>query len=128
MKKPINKEDHIIVDYTYAAIVPLLPELIGFENSQAAKYTCRILGAGALAYTLFTKAKRTPFSLIPFKAHLFIDVTVSLLAIATPWLSRFARNTDARNTLFGVGLSGLTAGLLTDADKKPATEDLPLFI
>ena len=115
MDKPISKNVHGIIDYSYAAIVPHLPELIGFENQENATTLCRTLGGGALAYTLLTKAKWAPVPLIPFKTHLAIDLSVSLLALATPWLFGFSRHRAARNTLLAVGLTGIAASLLTDS-------------
>src|SRR3954465_13263789 len=95
MNKPISKNVHGLIDYTYAAVVPHLPELIGFEHQENAKIICRTLGSGALTYTLLTKAKWAPVPLIPFKTHLKIDLTVSMIALCTPWLFGFSRHRAA---------------------------------
>jgi len=55
-----------LIDYTYAAIVPLLPEVAGFDSNQPATLFCRSLGGGALTYTL-TKARWGLFRILPFK-------------------------------------------------------------
>lgn len=114
MKKPISKDYHILIDYSYAAIVPMLPELAGFKKNHSARNICRLLGLGALGYTLLTKARGTALKVLPFKTHLVIDASVSLFALASPWLLKFSRNLAARNTLLAVGAAGLGASLLTD--------------
>jgi hypothetical protein len=119
MQKPISKNAHGIIDYAYALAVPLLPEAVGFQASTPARNLCRVLGAGALTYSLLTRAKWGVYPLIPFRKHLLIDAAVSLAAIAAPWLLGFQRDAAARNTLIGVGLAGVTAALLTD----PVEED-----
>ena len=56
MSKPISKNLHGLIDYSYAVSVPLLPEIAGFKNQESAKLLCRRLGAGAFSYSLLTKA------------------------------------------------------------------------
>ena len=80
MNKPISKNVHVIIDYPYAATVPFLPEAVEFDQLLKAKHLCRLLGVGALSYTLLTKAKWGLFKLLPFKQHLIIDFSVSVVA------------------------------------------------
>ncbi len=128
MNKPISKNLHGLIDYTYAAIVPLMPELAGFRKQKQAKMLCRSLGAGALTYTLLTKARWGLVPLLPFKAHLAIDFSVSCFALAAPWLLGFAQKNAARNALMAVGALGVAASLLTDPKEKPASDQQYLFI
>jgi hypothetical protein len=37
MSKPISKNLHGLIYYSYAALVPLLPEIAGFKNQASAK-------------------------------------------------------------------------------------------
>ena len=128
MKKPISKNLHRLIDYSYALTVPLLPELVGFEDKTDAKILCRGLGAGALAYTLLTKARWGLFPVLPFKTHLLIDLTVSCFAIAAPFIFEFSKRSAARNTLLAVGAIGLTASLLTDTKGRPNGNERYMFI
>lgn len=128
MTKPISKELHGAIDYSYSAIVPLLPEIVGLKGSPTASLLCRTLGGGALAYTVLTKAKWGLFKVLPFNAHLAIDLTVSAFALASPWLLAFAANKQARNTLVGVGLAGLTASILTQPDQGNGDEQSKMFV
>ncbi|WP_143822874.1 hypothetical protein [Mucilaginibacter sp. MD40] len=91
-----------------------MPELADFDKDEKARVLCRLLGGGALAYTALTKAEWGLIKLLPFKAHLAIDLTVSIFAAASPWLLGFSKNKQARNTLLAVGLAGLSASLLTE--------------
>ena len=117
MKKPITRLQHGVIDYTYSAVVAVLPELVDFKETKSATMLCRTLAAGALTYSLLTKAEWGAIKVIPFKTHLLIDITTSLFALGAPWVFGFSKNTRARNTLVSVGLAGLTASLLTQADE-----------
>jgi hypothetical protein len=117
MKKLITKKQHGLIDYSYAVIVPMLPHIAGFKQQKNARETCYALGAGALMYSLLTKAPWGLFPVIPFKKHLKMDISASTLAIASPWLLNFSRKRAPRNTLIVVGILGLAASLLTDKRK-----------
>jgi hypothetical protein len=119
MNKPISKDLHGLIDYSYALIVPFLPEVAGFDKDQTARTLCRSLGVGALGYSLLTKARWGLLRVLPFKAHLEIDFSVSCLALAAPWMLGFSKNKAARNALLAVGLMGLLAASLTDPKDKP---------
>jgi hypothetical protein len=128
MNKPISKNLHGLIDYSYAVIVPLLPEIAGFKNKESAKLLCRGLGAGAVSYSLLTKARWGLIRILPFKAHLAIDLSVSCLALAAPWLLGFSGNSTARNAVLATGLVGLAATLLTNQKEEPDSKQQYLFI
>ena len=128
MNKPISKNVHGFIDYGYAIMLPLMPEIAGFKKQRTASLLCRGLGAGAFAYTLLTKARWGLIPLLPFKKHLLLDASISLLAIAAPWLLGFSKNSAARNTLVGVGLAGLSAALLTNPVEQEDQQNRYLFI
>ncbi|WP_374951327.1 hypothetical protein [Mucilaginibacter sp.] len=117
MKKPLAVSAHGIIDYTYAAVVPHIPELVGFNNQVAPTAICRALGAGALTYTLLTDAKWGLIKLIPMRTHLLLDLSASTFAILSPWLLGFQKK-NARNALMLIGATGLLVSLLTDARKR----------
>lgn len=128
MNQPISKNLHGLIDYSYALVVPLLPEIAGFKHLESAKLLCRGLGAGALSYSLLAKARWGLFRLLPFKAHLAIDLSVSCLALAAPWILDFSDKSRARNALLATGLTGLAATLLTEPKEEPDTKQRYLFI
>jgi hypothetical protein len=81
-----------------------------------------------LSYSLVTKARWGLSRLLPFKAHLAMDLSVGCLALAAPWLLGFSDKSTARNALLSIGLMGLAAALLTDQKEEPDTKQLYLFI
>jgi hypothetical protein len=128
MNKPISKNVHGFIDYGYALIVPLLPEIVGFKKQKAANVLCRSLGAGALTYTALTKARWGLFPLLPFKKHLLIDFSVSCFALAAPWLLGFSHKRSATAAVMITGAVGLVASLLTDPVETPDRKQRYLFI
>lgn len=117
MEKPISRQAHGAIDYAYAALVPFLPEIASYKKVKSAALLSRMLGGGALAYSALTKAEWGLYKVLPFKAHLAVDLSVSLFAIASPWLLGFSGNKQARNALVAVGVSGLMASLLTENEE-----------
>jgi hypothetical protein len=128
MNKPIPKNIHGFIDYSYALIVPLLPDIVGFKKQKAANVICRSLGAGALSYTLLTKARWGVIPVLPFKTHLVIDFSVSCFALAAPWLFGFSRKKAATTAVIMAGALGLAASLLTEPLEKQDTKQRYLFI
>jgi len=114
MEKPISRQAHGAIDYAYAALVPFIPEIAKFDNEEKATLLCRLLGGGALAYTALTRAEWGLYRVLPYKAHLAIDLSVSLFALASPWLLGFSSNKRARNAVLAIGAAGLTASLLSE--------------
>jgi hypothetical protein len=55
--------------------------------------------------------------IIPYKAHLTIDLVSSIAALAVPWLFGFSRNERARNTFLTMGVSGIIVGLLSEPEE-----------
>jgi hypothetical protein len=114
MKKPVSRQLHGAIDYAYAAIVPFIPEMAGFSDQEKATLLCRLLGGGALTYTMLTKAEWGVIKLLPFKTHLMIDLSVSIMAIGAPWLLGFSGKRKARNAVIAIGVTGLIASLFSE--------------
>jgi hypothetical protein len=113
MEKPISRQLHGIADYLYAPLTIAAPKLASFENEDKAGMLCQVLGGGVLASTLLTRAEWGMIRLIPFKAHLALDVAVSLFTLAAPWIFGFSKNTRARNTFLAMGGVGAVVTALT---------------
>jgi hypothetical protein len=128
MNKPISKNVHGFIDYSYALIVPLLPEIVGFKKQKKANIICRSLGAGALGYTLLTKARWGLIRVLPIKTHLVIDFSVSCFALAAPWLLGFSGRKAPTAALIVTGALGLAASVLTEPFEKPDIKQRYLFI
>ena len=114
MEKPISRKMHGAADYAYAALTAVLPELAGFEEEEKAKLLSRIISAGTLTYTLFTRAEWGLIKAIPFKVHLATDFTAGIFALGAPCIFKFAANKKARNAFLAIGLTSVVASLLTE--------------
>lgn len=109
----ITRKQHGIADYAYAPLVWLAPKLAGFTMVPQATLACKAASVGALTYTLLTKAEWGAAKLIPYKAHLAVDLAVGALSLAGPWLLKVQHNKRARNTLLLMGAVSLVVGTLS---------------
>jgi hypothetical protein len=119
MQKPISRLLHGVADYKYAALVTTAPETVGFSYAKTPTTLCRVLGGGALLYSLLTRYELGAVRILPFKAHLAIDVVANTFALSAPWLFGFSQNKLARNTFLAAALTGLTISALTQTEEMP---------
>jgi hypothetical protein len=119
MRKPISRPLHGLADYAYATLLSTAPEWAGFKAESRAVTLSRLLSAGALAYTLGTRAEWGLFRILPFKVHLAIDGPAAALTALAPWLFGFSRNTRARKAFLAFGIFGGTVTLLSRPEELP---------
>jgi hypothetical protein len=86
----ISRRTHGILDYVVGLILILSPKLFGFDGTGVAARLPVILGLAALIYSLCTKYELGAFKVLPFRAHLTLDVLSGILLAASPWLFGFA--------------------------------------
>ena len=122
MEQPISRQQHGFIDYAYVPLVASAPEWVGFKDESTATNLTRLLSGSVLVATLLTRAEWGLVKLIPFKAHLLTDATVSALVMTAPWLAGFAQNTRARNTFLAIGAVGIMASLLTKPEEMAFAE------
>ena len=108
---------HGVADYLYAPLTFAAPQVAGFNDEDKAVTICRVVGAGLMASTVLTRAEWGVCKILPFKAHLALDVAVSLFALAAPWLFGFSNNTKARNTFVAMGAVGAVVTSLTQPEE-----------
>ncbi len=113
VKQPITRQMHGVADLTYIPTVAAAPEMVGFTEEKTAVTLCRILSGGLLLSGLMTRAEWGAMRIIPFKAHLAVDVAAGLFTLGAPWLFNFSQNTKARNTFIGMGLTSIMAAGLS---------------
>jgi hypothetical protein len=123
MEQPISRQMHGVADYAYAPLMFTAPQLIGFEDEKQAATVCQIVGSGVLVATMLTKAEWGVVKVLPFKAHLALDVAVSLFSLAAPWIFGFARNTKARNAFLAMGAVGAVVTSLTRPEEMNELHD-----
>ncbi len=125
MDKPISRRVHALSDLAYAPTVAAAPEMLGFRDEEAAARLCRALGGGLMASSFFTRSETGVVRVIPFKAHLAIDLVNGVFALGAPWLFGFSHNRRARNAFLAIGAMNIMAGLLTRAEEMPEAEAHP---
>lgn len=108
---------HGVADYLYAPLVFAAPTLAGFEEEEQAATACHLIGGGVMASTTLTKAEWGLCRVLPFKAHLALDVAVSLFSLAAPWIFGFSGNAKARNTFIAMGTVGGIVTALTEPEE-----------
>lgn len=103
---------HGFTDYTYIPLVLAAPKLVGFEEEKWASKVCYILSTTVLGYSVLTDAKWGVVKLIPYKTHAALDLSVGVIALASPMLLKTS-NKRARNTLLLMGITGIVVGTLS---------------
>jgi hypothetical protein len=122
MNKPIPRQLHAVLDYSYAALFSAAPELVGFTNEEVAARLSRLVSGGVLTTSLLTRYELGLIRVLPFKAHLAADVAVGLLTLGAPFLFGFSGNKKARNFFVGLGAFSIMAGLLTEPKEMDEAE------
>ncbi len=120
MNKPITRVQHGFTDYSYIPLVASAPHLVGFTHNRPATTLCYVLSSSILASSLVTRAEWGAYKVMPYQAHLVLDVVGGLTALTAPWLFGFAEDRRARNTFLAAGIFGLLAGLLSKPEEMPA--------
>jgi hypothetical protein len=110
---PIPRRYHWFTDYSYVPTVAAAPELFGFADNKTATTLARIFSGTILASSIFTRAEWGAVKVLPYKAHVALDFASGVAALAMPWLAGFAEHRAARNTFLGMGIVGITVGLLS---------------
>ena len=119
---------HAALDYLVGALLCAAPWLFGFADAPIAMAVAVCMGSGAIVYSLFTRyptATRVPLSaygVIPFNAHLALDLASGLFLIASPWLCMFASRIVWPHVTVGLLEVGVT--LLTGFQGSTAAEEV----
>lgn len=81
---------HGVIDYVTGLLLIAAPWLFGFADGTAAQWVPVILGAGVIAYSLFTDYELAAVRAIPMPVHLLLDVGGGIVLLLSPWLFGFA--------------------------------------
>ena len=85
--RPIDSTLHGMTDYTVGAtLLSVFPKLAGIEGTDSARQV-RASGAFHAGYSTLTDYPLGVVKLIPFKAHLALDVVGALALAATPFVT-----------------------------------------
>jgi len=107
----IPRTVHGVLDYVVGGLLLCAPTLFGFSHVETARNVAWAVGAGTLLYSLLTAYELSLAKLIPFKAHLTLDVIGGVLLLASPWLFGFSDEVTVPHVV--VGAFEIVAGLCT---------------
>src|SRR5688572_946699 len=75
---------HGVVDYVGGAALVALPWILGISQYSSTTWIFSILGIISIIYSLFTRYESGYVGLISMRTHLWLDILVGLLLIASP--------------------------------------------
>lgn len=85
--KFLNPAIHGLLDYVAAVGLIVLPFLLDLgATSQLASGLSVVAGIGLVAYSLATDYALGVFRVIPFRAHLMLDVAAAVVFVAAPFV------------------------------------------
>ncbi len=80
---------HGYMDYLMAVLLIAAPWLFGFADGGAETWVPVVLGAGVIAYSLFTDYELGAVRRLPMRTHLMLDLGGGILLAVSPWLFGF---------------------------------------
>lgn len=111
--KPISTKQHGVVDYLFSGTLYGLRRALGPTDAVARLLTASSLGGVAMASV--TRYELGLVKLLPMKTHIALDLVLSPLLAAVPFVFPDERTT-VKATLVGAGVVGTAAALLTRTD------------
>ena len=93
---------HGYLDYIVSVLMIAAPWLFDFAKGGAETWIFVILGASAIAYSLFTNYELGISRTISMRTHLLLDIVSGILLAASPWLFNFSEDVWAPHVFFGV--------------------------
>ena len=104
---------HGVAEAGFIPAMASAPESVGFTEQETATTLCRAIGGMALVSASVTKAEWGAVQVVPYKAHLAVDVVTSLFTLAAPWLFGFARGGAETWVFVAQGALSILYSLLT---------------
>lgn len=122
--KVLTPRMHGVLDYVMVIVFAVAPTALGLSGLPATiAYT---LAGVHLLLTLATDFAPGILRIIPFPIHGMIEIVVSALLVALPWVAGFAGETAARNFYLAVGVVIFIVWLLTDYRSVAAEDAVPI--
>jgi hypothetical protein len=109
---------HGVLDYPLAAVLIVLPLVLGFDDA-AAKWIAFAFGIGAAVLAVGTDWQT---GIIPPLPHGYADIAVTVALIVLPFIVGFTEHTTALVFYLVVGAGGLAATLVTRFEPCVAAE------
>ena len=86
----ISSRTHGIIDYIVGILLIAAPYILNFANGGPEQWVPQVLGGLILLMSLVTSYELSIAKLIPYRAHLVLDVVQAVFLAASPWLLDFA--------------------------------------
>lgn len=110
--KFLTPKSHGAIDYVVVVFLWLSPSIFGLSDFVSS--ITYVLGGIHLVLTLFTNFQYGLIKIIPFSLHGWIELVVSIILIASPWLLGFSGNAVDRIFYVSFGIAVFTTWLVTD--------------
>lgn len=108
---------HGILDYVVVIAFALAPSLLGLSGVPATlSYALAVVH---LLLTLVTAFPLGAVKLVPLPLHGAIELVVSIVLVAVPWLLQFSHDTLPRDFYVGAGAVIFVVWLMTDYSAAP---------
>src|SRR3954449_5119208 len=112
---------HGVLDYPLAAVLIVLPLVVGFDDD-AAKWVPFAFGIGAAVLAVGTAWPTSIVRVIPPLLHGYADITVTVALIVLPFIVGFSDHTTALVFYLVVGAPVLAATLVTRFEPRVSAE------
>jgi SPW repeat len=111
---------HAVMDYLVGLVLRATPFVAGFADAGAGAWVPIALGAGVIAYSLFTDYELSVSRAIPLPAHLGLDVAGGALLAISPWALGFDDRVWAPHLVIGLLEIGTALATRTVPETGPA--------
>lgn len=112
---------HGVLDYPLAAVLIVLPLVLGFDDASA-KWIAFAFGLGAAVLAVGTAWPTGIVRIIPPILHGYADIAVTVALIVLPFVVGFSDDTTALVFYVIVGAGGLAATLATRFEPRMTAE------
>ena len=110
--KFLKPRAHGYLDYLAVAMLALGPMIFGFTGLP--RVLCYVLASAQLGMSLMTAYPLGLKKIIPFTVHGGVEVGVTILLLAAPWLFGFGDHDTARNFFLASGIGLGLVYMVTD--------------
>lgn len=99
--KIVARRIHGMLDYFVGIGLIFAPHIFGFATGGPEQAVPVFLGATAIIYSLFTNYELGAVKLLPFRAHLGLDLVHGIVLASSPWVFGFAERVWVPHLILG---------------------------
>lgn len=93
---------HGVLDYLVGVLLAASPWLLGFARGGAETWVPVVLGAGVVAYSLFTDYELGVVRRLQMTVHLWLDAIGGVVLAGSPWVLGFDERVWVPHLAFGL--------------------------